>query len=272
MPIFPSHIHAEQSHIQQLADCEINSHSISCRGYCPQCKREHTIVEGTAKIYCHILMDLLSQKKRLDITFSDCNSNPQFSTKYLFSQARGQMFGVLVFERSDKSHGVIPAFSGQYNSQWSINGWAPPLLDPSKFQAITCDVDKKIKRLSRKMSTREKESTEWHRLRSSRKCLSQQLMKDIHNLYSITNFAGQRQSLYQVYQGDNGIPTGTGDCCAPKLLNYAATHHLKPLGLAEFYWGKENRSKTKTHGNFYASCQEKCAPILGFMLCGLTAG
>jgi hypothetical protein len=65
------------------------------------------------------------------------------------------------------------------------------------------------------------------------------------------------------------MPTGTGDCCGPKLLAQAAIEGLRPLGLAEFYWGRENRSGSRRHTTFSASCPEKCGPILGFMLCGL---
>ena len=95
------------------------------------------------------------------------------------------------------------------------------------------------------------------------------LMQQIHRLYRLKNFRGQEISLFSAYSGKNGIPTGTGDCCAPKLLNLAASRGLIPLGLAEFYWGRENRSKSRIHGHFYPSCREKCQPILGFMLCGL---
>ncbi len=28
-------------------------------------------------------------------------------------------------------------------------------------------------------------------------------------------------------------PSGTGDCCAPKLFNYAFKHNLTPISLAE---------------------------------------
>jgi tRNA pseudouridine32 synthase/23S rRNA pseudouridine746 synthase len=34
-----------------------------------------------------------------------------------------------------------------------------------------------------------------------------------------------------------GFPAGTGDCCAPKLLHEAALRGLKPVGLAEFWFG-----------------------------------
>ena len=93
-------------------------------------------------------------------------------------------------------------------------------------------------------------------------------MKDIHSLYQINNFHGETTTLSQMFQGNN-IPTGTGDCCGPKLLGHAAKNNLVPLSMAEFYVGKKNRSGSKFHGRFYPSCKEKCQPILGFMLCGL---
>ena len=105
-----------------------------------------------------------------------------------------------------------------------------------------------------------------------RKKKSQQLMRAIHSLYRLHNFHGQVASLERVFAAGTdkkGLPpTGTGDCCAPKLLQHAAVHNLTPLAVAEFYIGKENRSGSRQHGCFYPSCQAKCYPILGFMLCG----
>lgn len=75
--------------------------------------------------------------------------------------------------------------------------------------------------------------------------------------------------IEEAFCEDKGIPTGTGDCCAPKLLNYAARNRLKPIGISEFFFGRENKSETRKHGEFYPSCKIKCEPILGFMLCGL---
>lgn len=91
-------------------------------------------------------------------------------------------------------------------------------------------------------------------------------MKDIQALYNLTNFRGETRSLTDIFP-TIGIPTGTGECCAPKLLNHAALNGLTPLGLSEFYFGKESKSGEKQHGVFYPACAEKCQPILGFLLC-----
>jgi tRNA pseudouridine32 synthase/23S rRNA pseudouridine746 synthase len=109
---------------------------------------------------------------------------------------------------------------------------------------------------------------EIHRLKQQRKSLSRQLQADMHQAYSLTNFAGQSLTI-QVLAGDRTLPTGTGDCCAPKLLHFAAEHGLTPLAMAEFWWGPDTADKRQ--GQFYEACAERCQPIIGFLLSGLSA-
>ncbi|MFA6174428.1 MAG: pseudouridine synthase, partial [Kiritimatiellales bacterium] len=189
------------------------------------------------------------------------NPEPKFSTDYLLGEARGQMFGVLECEDSSGQTVVLRAFSCQYNGEWLVDGWVPPILNVDEFHRLSDPVDRKIKQLDQLIA--ENKSPE---LIQTRKALSQELMKQIHALYLLTNFRSETKPMTEVFHG--GIPTGAGDCCAPKLLNYAAKNGLRPLGLSEFYWGRENRSGTRKHGEFYPACAEKCQPILGFMLCG----
>ncbi|WP_445629399.1 pseudouridine synthase [Nostoc sp. DSM 114167] len=104
-------------------------------------------------------------------------------------------------------------------------------------------------------------------LKQQRKALSCQLQAQMHASYSLTNFSGRSQSLQELMPG--GSPTGTGDCCAPKLLHYAATHNLKPLAMAEFWWGESSANQNKIPGEFYEACAERCQPLMGFLLSGL---
>ncbi|MCW5313567.1 RluA family pseudouridine synthase [Nostoc sp. KVJ3] len=104
-------------------------------------------------------------------------------------------------------------------------------------------------------------------LKQQRKALSRQLQAQMHATYSLTNFSGRSRSLQQLMPG--GLPTGTGDCCAPKLLHYAATHNLKPLAMAEFWWGASSVNQDKIQGEFYGACIERCQPLMGFLLSGL---
>lgn len=64
-------------------------------------------------------------------------------------------------------------------------------------------------------------------------------------------------------------PAGAGECAAPKLLQYAFKWEMKPLAIAEFWWGQSPKSAIRKHQNFYPACQGKCQPILQHMLEGI---
>ena len=190
------------------------------------------------------------------------------STLPLWGVARGKMFGVLDCKTREGKSVQLYSFSGQFNGEWLIDGWVPPLFDVDAYHSLNTPREKEIKELSRQIDQVPPHTESWLKLRKERKAKSRRLMKDIHSLYRLTNFRNETKSLGEVFQGASNIPTGTGDCCAPKLLNYAARHSLIPMGLCEFFYGKETRSKSHSHGEFSAPCIEKCQPILGFMLCG----
>ncbi|MEG5175032.1 pseudouridine synthase [Microcoleus sp. B3-D7] len=103
-------------------------------------------------------------------------------------------------------------------------------------------------------------------LKQQRKELSRELQTQMHAAYTLVNFLGKSRSLSSLMP-INSIPTGTGDCCAPKLLHYAAVHNLKPLAMAEFWWGPP--SGDKIQGEFYGACSDRCQPLMGFLLSGL---
>ncbi|UBF26850.1 RluA family pseudouridine synthase [Kovacikia minuta CCNUW1] len=104
-------------------------------------------------------------------------------------------------------------------------------------------------------------------LKHQRKQLSRQLQAQMHAHYSLTNFAGETLPLQALIPG-GAMPTGTGDCCAPKLLHYAATQGFKPLAMAEFWWGPSPKQGDKIQGEFYGACAERCQPLMGFLLSG----
>lgn len=238
-------------------------------GKCARCGVVHGLVIGQAKDQAVALMQRLDAARRIDFTVPDDQADPRFSTDYLFGEARGQMFGVLVCRDKMGQTGVLKAFSGQYNSVWRVPGWVPPLVNVDVLREMSFGVERFIKSLGRRIDALPADSPERKELVDRRKAVSKALMKDIHALYRIPNFRRQLKPLPDIVFGEGGIPTGTGDCCAPKLLGYAARYGLTPLGLAEFYYGKENRSRSRSHGKVYTSCKDKCGRILGYMLCGL---
>lgn len=231
---------------------------------------------GDAYRHCLDLIHYFQQNETLDLGYAKDSAttaepDPRLSTRSLFGKARGKMFGVLECRDTIGSTVVLRAFSGQYNGLWQIAGWVPPLFDLTDFQRTNDPVERQIKSLGSKMEEEEHGSDKWRELRLTRRQMSRQLMRTLHDLYQLHNFHNEVERLDVAYTGRNGIPTGTGDCCAPKLLNFAAKNRLKPVSIAEFYWGLDNKSDTRHHGHFYPSCREKCQPILGYLLCGCGA-
>jgi hypothetical protein len=238
-------------------------------GYCRYCEKEHQLSSELAIPHCLDLMDKLESEQRIDFSVGRQQAEGVYRTDYLFGNARGHMFGVMVYLDNDDRQGTARAFSGQYNGKWNAPGWVPPVLAEDDFFTLTSDVEKRIKSLGRQMEALSSDSEQYQSLMSERRDLSRSLMRKIHELYTLTNFRGESASMPSVATSSKGLPSGTGDCCAPKLLNYAARNGLRPLSIAEFYFGRENKSQTKRHKEFYSSCADKCGLILGFMLCGL---
>jgi hypothetical protein len=243
---------------------KINESSSS--GNCSYCGKRHYIEQGEAREHCLVLMKTLEENGRIDFHLPDCEANPRLSLDYIKGEARGQMFGVLECQDVEGNPVILKAFSGQYNGIWNVEGWAPPLLDTEKFESLVNDADKKVKVLGARMD-KLPEGLEREELFRKRKNLSRNLMKEIHALYRVHNFRSETRLLFDFFK--KGIPTGTGDCCAPKLLNAAAKRKLLPKSMAEIFWGRTNRSGTRQQGKYYTACLEKCQPILGFMLCGI---
>ncbi|WP_117232425.1 RluA family pseudouridine synthase [Vibrio maerlii] len=113
--------------------------------------------------------------------------------------------------------------------------------------------------------------TELKTLQSKRAALSNALQHKLFEQYQFLNIEGKTQSLNDIFaQEKNPVPpAGSGECAAPKLLQYAFAHNLKPICMAEFWWGVSPKSEVRQHKKYYPSCQSKCQPILGHMLTGM---
>lgn len=107
-------------------------------------------------------------------------------------------------------------------------------------------------------------------LKKKRASMSDGLQKWIFRQYVVHNAAGEERSIYDIFDMEYLIPPGgTGECAAPKLLEYAYRHGLKPVAMGEFWYGASPDTAVRTHGHFYPSCTSKCGPLLGFMMKGL---
>jgi tRNA pseudouridine32 synthase/23S rRNA pseudouridine746 synthase len=100
---------------------------------------------------------------------------------------------------------------------------------------------------------------------------SNRLQHKLFAQYSFLDGLGKRQDLNQIFARTayKVPPAGAGECAAPKLLQYAYLNDLKPIALAEFWWGHSPKSEIRHHMQYYPSCMSKCHPILGHMLQGI---
>ena len=104
-------------------------------------------------------------------------------------------------------------------------------------------------------------------LKSERKIKSNRLQEYLFSQYQFLNQSKKNKSLVDIF-GKNP-PSAAGECAAPKLLQYAFTHDLKPICMAEFWWGQSPKSEVRKHNHFYPACTAKCQPILNHMLDGI---
>lgn len=117
----------------------------------------------------------------------------------------------------------------------------------------------------------EKLNNELVDLREQRKKLSNTLQHKLFEQYCFFNIRLEEKSLNSIFENTSSPtpPAGAGECAAPKLLQHAFKHGLKPLSMAEFWWGSSPASEIRQHKKFYPSCHSKCQPILGHMLEGM---
>lgn len=104
-------------------------------------------------------------------------------------------------------------------------------------------------------------------LKEVRKQKSSELQQLLFAEYAFLNQEKKLKSVGEIF--DNNPPAGAGECAAPKLLHYAFQNNLKPIALAEFWWGQSPKSEVRKHKQFYPACRSKCEPILAHMLNGI---
>ena len=169
---------------------------------------------------------------------------------------QGKMFGVLIVENSEN---YLAAFSAKLDGSYHHEGFVPPVYEMKQEPVGTSKAE------------------------------SQRLQRLLFAQYRFINGLGETKDLLEIFANEKPIlspeewfsrspdtdnhsplpPSGTGECCAPKLLQYALTHGLKPVALAEFWIGAPSRTEIRKEGCFYAPCSGKCVPILKHMLRGL---
>ena len=186
---------------------------------------------------------------------------------------KGKMFGVLVVEMLPGQLGFLAAYSGLLAGRNDWPYFVPPIFDAQQPDGYFKTQEREISRISRTSRSSRDFSD------ASSKQLSQELQTWLFHQYRLLNARGEVKDLVDVWQEYYNRPKllrkyplppgGTGDCCAPKLLQYAYQQGLKPLCMAEFWWGETTKTELRHHLNYYPACRGKCKPVLTWMLQGL---
>lgn len=230
--------------------------------------------QDLAHKYCHLAISLLDSGELL---------LKQVSQESEERKNQGIMLGSLVcYDKNTNEQIILLAVSGIakqlvfsadetssffYNQEHFII--VDPLVSSEKIEAALSDNDKEIHDLTDKINELKDDSNQnayAHQLLQDfvekRNDLCSKSLQKVFDLYSFTIFNGKKITLNEIIKKHwNKLPpTGTGDCCAPKLLSYAFDNNLQPVSMDEVYIG--NSSKTKESGKSYPPCDERCGYIL----------
>ncbi len=167
----------------------------------------------------------------------------------------GKMFGVLVVQGIQ---GICSlwAFSGMLNGTCLHEGFVPPVYNVEAWNkyynaedAIICSMPDCHEKSER----------------------SRRLQMRLFEQFNFLNARGEIKNIIDIFDKEacRIPPTGAGECCAPKLLQYAYENALRPLCMAEFWLGMSPKGEIKYEGQYYPACHVKCKPILRHMLIGL---
>ena len=151
--------------------------------------------------------------------------------------------------------GPVYAFSGLLDGRGEVEGFVPPVFDLSARDGYYRRREAEISAMPPG---------------EGKSAASRELQDWIFSSYRVLNARGEWSSVKEIFAARGIVPPGgTGDCAAPKLLQYAYLHGLKPLSMGEFWYGAPSLVQVHEQGRFYPSCMGKCGPLLTFMLEGL---
>lgn len=199
--------------------------------------------------------------------FQEFISKEVLNWDYDFDVRPGKMFGVLVVQKEDNSYAYLGTSSGELSRKRTCERFTPPVFDESTDNYFINTDMTEITMITNqiKITKNTNKAKELTVLRSQK---SKAIQKKLFEHYVFLNIHGEVQNVLEIFKKSNygKPPASTGECAAPKLLQYALKNNLKPIALAEFWWGNTLKGTERKHKVFYPSCKNKCRPILEFIL------
>lgn len=193
--------------------------------------------------------------KAAELVKEELSRHPEWNNEI----RKGKMFGVLVCREEAGETGFLAAFSGTLGGRTRQPYFVEPVYDLMEEGSYFKQEEAAISLLARSDDEEKKEEGRRRSIALQRWLFAQ---------YSFLNARGEKAGMAQLF-GDVAPPSGTGDCCAPKLLQAAYRRHLKPLCMGEFWMGQSPRNEIRKEGMFYPACSAKCKPLLRHLLQGL---
>ncbi len=184
---------------------------------------------------------------------------------------RGKMFGVLAVRAPQGATGYLAAFSGNLAGSNRHDFFVPPVYDLLNPEGYFKEEEARISAINRELERLAPDDSRREALKEERKRRSVELQQWIFRRFRVRNAEGGEEDLYRLFTetAQRNPPAGSGECAAPKLLQYAYRNGLHPVAMAEFWWGDSPKGEIRRHGHYYPACRHKCEPILRFMLRGL---
>ncbi len=210
-------------------------------------------IPDIAKLAAHELQDFIALESKY--------------WKYDIHLSEGKMFGVLVIEMPDRSYRYLAASSGKLPGNAMSNKFVPSVFDDSTDDFFINNGMRALTEIGKEI----KNSTDPLRietLRAKRRLKSLALQKRLFENTRFTNISGIQKNVLEIFtdSSQGNPPSAAGECAAPKLLKFAFEKQLRPIALAEFWWGKNPNNQGRSHKLCYPACKNKCRPILEFML------
>lgn len=246
----------------------------------------HTMPEGTDTIPSPLQFTYPFQYEPHPLCLAAVKEIKTRCRSLLIHEKGGKMFGVLVVEK-DGTRYYLAAFSGILEGTYHIEGFVPPIYDLQHPGCYFQEEQEVINSINRRIEQGDTAPELFEERRTRSRNLQYWLFQQFH----VLNAYGEEKDLPELFKNEKPIlteeeyyrrkqsptlqrittipPAGSGECCAPKLLQYAFTHGLTPLCMAEFWLGPSPKDEPRIDGNYYPACHAKCRPILRHMLQGL---